>query len=492
MIGQRTPSGETARPGSLRRYLLGWIVTPIVLFVVIDTVSLYRGALNSINTAYDRSLLASARSIGELLKLQGHQLQVEVPYAALEIFEAGNYNRMYYRVNGFDGRFISGFDDLPVYTGTIPQKTAYPALVDFYDTEFRGEAVRMAALYQPVASEESRGMALIQVAETLEVRQKLAREILLDTLLRQAMLVAVVVLVTWVVVSRGLRPLESLRRQMLSRSAEDLSPLQAADAPRELRPMVTALNDLMQRLNRLVGHQLRFVRDASHQLRTPLAVLKTQVQNEIQGRRTGQASDPAALQAMSQTVDRAITLANQMLALAKVEQVHGERQSEVIDLADVAADVALDLSPLIGEKNLDFELDAAAAMVRGHRWMLRELMRNLLHNAIRETPAGSALSVIVSSGAHTARLVVRDSGPGISAAMREHLFEPFHTSHPNTGSGLGLAICREICQSLGAEIELVNRTEAGRTVGLDAVVTLPTVASPEPASMSPDERSKPQ
>lgn len=470
------PGGE--RSSSLRRYLLAWIVTPIALFVVVDTVSLYQGALQSIHTAYDRSLLASARSIGELLRLKGTELQVEVPYAALEIFEGGNYNRMYYRVNDFEGRFISGFEDLPVYTGTIPAKTAYPALVDFYDTEYRGETVRMAALYQPVATSETRGMALIQVAETLEVRQKLAREILFDTLLRQALLITVVTLVTSVVVSRGLRPLESLRRQMLARSVEELSPLDAPDAPAELRPMVTALNDLMQRLNRLVGHQLRFVRDASHQLRTPLAVLKTQVQNEVQGRRAGQPSDAAALVAMGQTVERAITLANQMLALAKVEQVHGERHAELIDLAEVAGDVALELSPLIGEKHLDFELDSRSATVQGHRWMLRELIRNLLHNAIRETPDGSALSVIVSPGPQTARLVVRDSGPGIGAAMREHLFEPFHTSHPNTGSGLGLAICREICKSLGAGIDLVNRTEAGRVVGLDAVITLPLAAPP--------------
>lgn len=463
--------------GSLRRYLLAWIITPIALFVVVDTVSLYRGALRSINTAYDRSLLASARAIGELLSVEGGQLRVQVPYAALEIFEASTSSRLYYRVDGFDGEFLSGYKDLPAYRGTIPQKTAYPALVDFYDTEFHGEAVRMAALYQPVASVEARGVALIQVDETLEVRQALAREILLSTLMRQALLVAIVGLVTWIVVARGLRPVDSLRRQLAARGDEDLSPLKAPDAPRELQPMVHALNDLMHRLQRLVGHQLRFVRDASHQLRTPLAVLKTQVQNEVQNAADGLAPQPGALQAMSQTVDRAIALANQMLALAKVEQVHGQGQVETVDLAEVAGDVALDLSPLIGEKNLDFELEAQPALVRGHRWMLRELVRNLLHNAIRETPPGAALSIVVDPRADGSRLLVRDSGPGIAPAVREHLFEPFHTTHPNTGSGLGLTICREICQSLGARIELVNRDGQGGVVGLDAMVTFPPLAA---------------
>ena len=461
-------------PHSLRRYLLAWIITPIVLFVLVDTVSLYRGALRSINTAYDRSLLASARSIGELLQVEHGELRVEVPYAALEIFEASNNSRMYYRIDGFTGEFVSGYEDLPVYQGKIPQQTAYPALVDFYDVEFRGETVRMAALYQPVAAQDARGMALIQVAETLEVRQALAREILLDTLVRQALLIAVVTLVVWVVVARALVPVESLRRQLLSRNAEDLSPLHAEDAPRELQPMVTAMNTLMQRLHRLIGHQLRFVRDASHQLRTPLAVLKTQVQNALSG-----PSGPEALRAMNDTVDRAITLANQMLALAKVEQVHGEAQRETLNLAEIASDVAIDLSPLIADRHLDFELDAHDAYLRAHPWMLRELLRNLLHNAIRETPAGQALSVLVVPGAQHVRLIVRDSGPGISASQREHLFEPFHTGHPNTGSGLGLAICREICQSLGASIELVNRTDQGRTSGLDAIVVFP--AAPAPA-----------
>ncbi|AKJ28622.1 sensor histidine kinase [Caldimonas brevitalea] len=463
-------------PHSLRRYLLAWIIAPIALFVVVDTVTLYRSALASINLAYDRSLLASARSIGELLQLQHGRLVVEVPYAALEIFEASNNARMYYRINGFDGQFLSGYEDLPVYRGRIPQQTAYPALVDFYDVQFRGETVRMAALYQPVASRDARGMALVQVAETLEVREKLAREILVDTLWRQALLIAVVAGVASLVVTRALRPVQSLRRQLLSRNAADLSPLVAADTPRELQPVVTALNDLMQRLQRLVGHQLRFVRDASHQLRTPLAVLKAQVQNGLRG----DVPPVQTLQAMSETVDRAVALANQMLALAKVEQVHGQAQTEVLDLAEVVRDVALDLSPLIADRQLDFELDAHAAPVRGHHWMLQELTRNLLHNAIRETPPGGLLQVVVASHAARARLLVRDSGPGIGSAQREHLFEPFHTSHPNSGSGLGLTICREICQSLGAQLTLDNRSEQGRCAGLDAVVVFPTPSPPAP------------
>jgi two-component system sensor histidine kinase TctE len=470
---------KTPRRGavvSLRRYLLAGIVIPITLFVMVDTVGSYRRALSAIHTAYDRSLLASARYIGELLQADGPTLRVELPYAALEIFDAGNEGRMYYRISGLQGEFLSGYPDLPGYDRQLPQRSSYAALVDFYDTDFRGERVRMAALYQPVSGEQLRGMALIQVAETQEVRERLARGLLIDTLLREGLLIAVVVAVAWIVVARALRPVNDLRRDVLARGERDLSPVATAGLPSELQPVVGAINDLMQRLQRLVGLQRQFVRDASHQLRTPLAVLKTQAQNGLSGH-----ADPlATLAQMHDTVDRATRLANQMLALAKVEQVHGQDAPSAIDLSEVAREVALDLSPLIADKSLDFELHAEAPVwVRGHAWMLRELMRNLLHNALRESPLGAALSLIVDATADAARLIVRDSGPGLTDAQREHLFEPFHTSHPTTGSGLGLAICREVCERLGGAIALHNRRDGERVVGLDAVVFLP--AAPQPA-----------
>lgn len=149
---------------------------------------------------------------------------------------------------------------------------------------------------------------------------------------------------------------------------------------------------------------------------------------------------------------------------------------ERLDLADSVREVALELAPLIAEKNLDFELDARRATVLAHPWMLRELARNLLHNAVRESPIGGSLRVIVEPAEEGPRFIVRDSGPGISAAVRAHLFEPFHTTHPNTGSGLGLAICKAICASLGAELQLADRMEDGRVAGAEAVVRFPPPA----------------
>jgi len=461
---------KPGRQHSLRRYLLAGIVLPTTLFVSIDAVDGYRRALDAINTAYDRSLLASARYIGELLQLDEHGLKVEIPFAAMEIFDASTEGGMYYRISGFNGEFLSGHSDLPAYTGPPPKRSTYAALVDFYETEYRGRRVRMAALYEPMSSSSQRGVALIQVAETLEVRERLARGLLVDTLLREALLIAVVAVVAWVVVGRALRPVNVLRREVLARGERDLSPVRTEGLPLELQPVVAATNDLLHRITRMVGLQKQFVRDASHQLRTPLAVLKTQAQNGLSGH-----ADPlVTLAQIHGTTDRAIRLANQMLAMAKVEQVHEQDAPGRVDLSEVAREVALDMSPLIADKNLDFELHAETPVwTHGHAWMLRELVRNLLHNAVRETPPGQPLSLTVNATARAARLVLRDSGPGIAESMRDHLFEPFHTGHPTSGSGLGLAICREVCERTGGSIELLNRIEGGQTAGLDAIVLLP-------------------
>ncbi|MFP8833495.1 sensor histidine kinase [Hydrogenophaga sp. XSHU_21] len=467
-----------ARALSLRRTLLLGILLPLAGYVVFNTVVLYRQALTAANTAYDRTLLATAKSLGEQLQVTGTgdgvRVQATVLYSALEAFEADNRSRLFYRVSGFQGEMVSGFDDMPAPRRDAPADNIYAALVSFYDDTFRGVPVRMAVLLQPVAGVQGQGMATIQVAETLELRETLARQILVDTLWRQAALLGVIALVVIVVVQRATRPVRAVSHALVARSENDLSPLPTQDAPRELLPLLEATNQHMQRLAHLLDHQKRFVRDTSHQLRTPLAVLKTQLQSA----RRGDVEPAQALEEIALTVDRATELANQMLALAKVEQLRQDHAVPQTDWAPVVRAVALDLSALVAERDLDFSLDLVpAAPVRGHEWALRELTRNLLHNAIKHSPRGGLLEVALRRDATTVALTVSDSGPGIAPALRERLFQPFATDHREgpslSGSGLGLAICREIVQSLGGQIELHNRTEGSTTKGLDATARLP-------------------
>lgn len=460
-------------PHSLRGQLLVGILVPVLLGVIVNTVSLYRQALRAADTAYDRTLLASAKSIGEQLQVSGAgddaRVQAIVPYSALEAFEADNRSRMFFKVSGFRGEMVSGFDDLPAWRGRLPDKGPYAALVDFYDDRYRDQPVRVAVLLQPVASPEGRGMATIQVAETLELRQTLARQILVDTLWRQAALLLVLVGAVLWVVQRATRPVRSLSAQLRDRAENDLAPIAAADAPRELQPLLDATNQVMGRLAHLLEHQKRFVRDTAHQLRTPLAVLKTQLQSALRG----DVEPRQALGEINHTVDRATQLANQMLALAKVEQLRQQGDAPVVDWAAIARAVALDLGALIADRQLDFEIATVPAPVRGHEWALRELTRNLLHNAIKHCPEGGTLAMTLVSDGRTAALTIADSGPGFPPDLRERLFQPFAAGERGSGSGLGLAICGEIVRTLGGSISLEDRLAGGRTVGLDATVRVP-------------------
>ena len=461
------------RARSLRRQLLAGILIPMVLIVAFNTWSLYRQALAALNTAYDRTLLASAKSLGESLDVRGEgdaaRLQANVPSAALEAFEADLQSRMAYRISTRQGVLLSGYDDLPMWHGQIPMQPPYAALVDFYDGQFRGEPVRMAVLLQPVASTTGRDVAVVQVAETLEIRHALARQILWDTLARQAALIALIAATVIVVVQRATRPVRALSQELQARPDDDLRPIAAPDAPRELQPLIAATNEHMRRQSDLLAQQQRFVRDASHQLRTPLAVLKAQVQSA----RRGDVAPPEALAEIEHTVDRATQLANQMLALAKVAQLQQQADVAPAQFDEVVRAVALDVAPLIAGKGLDFDLQTEPVTLRAHDWMLRELTRNLLHNAIRHTPAGGLLAITLVRAGDQARLTVADGGPGVAPELAERLFQPFSAGAGGTGSGLGLAICHEIVQTLGGRIQLVNRMHNGRVDGLDAIVSLP-------------------
>jgi two-component system, OmpR family, sensor histidine kinase TctE len=277
--------------------------------------------------------------------------------------------------------------------------------------------------------------------------------------------------VVLLVVHRVTRPVRRLSQSLQERPEEDLSPIAAPDLPQEIQPLTDATNQVMQRLQHLLDHQKRFVRDAAHQLRTPLAVLKVQVQSA----RRGDVEAAIALEEIEVTVERATQLANQMLSLAKVEQLRQLRDFEILDWSAIVRSVMLDMSPLIAQKNIDFELSTTACRVLAHEWMLQELVRNLLHNAIRHTPENKALSVHLAKDGGMAQITIADTGPGIPESLRQRLFQPFATADSRSGTGLGLTIAQEIVVSLGGTIQMTNRIQDGLVAGLDAKVRLPEV-----------------
>jgi two-component system, OmpR family, sensor histidine kinase TctE len=482
---------KPARPISIKRRLTLWILAALVTFLIVDTTVIYQNTLQSINVAFDRTLLASARAIGDTVKFENGKLSASLPYATLEVFEAVTRGRIVYRVTDFNGGFLSGYAELPPHDGVFPKRSPYAALAAFYEDRFENESVRVAALLQPVyiganvgAGAGANGgdgyrMVTVQVAETLELRKSLAQQALISTLDRQLIFLMLLSTLVWWLIDRGMLPISLLRRELLNRDPDSLAPI-TTPAPRELKPAIEALNEMMARLKRVLDDQQRFVRDASHQLRTPLAVLKLQVQNA----QRGDVPPDIAFAELAESVDRATRVANQMLALAKVAQFDAEPAATnmprpVTNLRALAQDLAVECSPLIADKGLDFALetsgaDAAGYHIEGSEWLIRELFRNLLSNAVRHTPRGGAFGIDISAASNDGRNVqmsVWDSGSGIDAAREAKLFEPFSSGDPLTGSGLGLIICRDICKLIGARLTLRNRAlDAPGTPGLRATV----------------------
>jgi len=462
------------RLGSLRNQLLRWLIVPLVLLVALNAVSLYRDALDAADVAYDRSLLASTRALAERVAIRDGHVVADVPYVALDSFETDTLGRIYYKVTGLHGETISGFDDLPPVPETVKRSEAYPALVRFYHADYNGEPVRIAALLQPVYDDSMRGIALIQVGETLDARRGLSRTILVSTLSRQAMLILAVASLVWISVKLVLRPLMQLKTVVEERSVHDLSEIDQALVHREVRPLVRAMNGTMARMQNLIASQRRFIADASHQLRTPLTVLKTQAELALR------ANDPAAMRAIvasiAGTTDATVHLANRLLTLARIE--HGSEAAALayLSLTELVRDVAMELAVPAVQKRIDLSLEAPGDVrVRGQALMLHELVANLIDNAIRYTPVDGAVLLRVSARAGGAVLEVRDSGPGIAASERDKVFTPFYRAQATmevnpSGTGLGLAIVRDIAAVHGASITLEDG-ESG--LGLTILVAFP-------------------
>ena len=460
--------------GSLRGQLLRWLLIPLLALVALNSVSLYRDALEAADIAYDRSLLASTRALAERVSVRDGKVVADVPYVALDSFETDTLGRIFYRVSGLRGETVSGYADLPPVPAKVPRSELYPALVRFYHADYNGEPVRIAALLQPVFDDSMRGIALIQVGETLDARRALSRRILVNTLARQALLVLAVGTLVWFAVRLVLQPLMRLKNEVETRPLSDLSDVDPALVHREVRPLVGAMNGAMGRLQELIAGQRRFIADASHQLRTPLTVLKTQAELALRE------NDPDAMReivrSIAATTDSTVHLANRLLTLARIEHGGDSAALMPVSLTEVARQVGLELALPAVQKSIDLALEAPQeAMVQGHALLLHEMVSNLLDNAIRYTPAGGAVLLRVSEQGSTVLLEVQDSGAGIPESERDQVFAPFYRAaaaletNPG-GTGLGLAIVRDIVALHGGAISL-DAGETGR--GLKVLVRLP-------------------
>ena len=463
--------GPGAPLGSLRGQLLRWLLGPLLVLVALDAVSVYRNALDAADVAYDRSLLASTRALAERVSVEDGKVVADVPYVALDSFETDTLGRIYYKVTGIKGETVSGYGDLPPVPANVPRSEAYPALVRFYHANYNGQPVRIAALLQPVYDDSMRGIALIQVGETLEARRGLSNQILFDTLAWQALLLAAVALLVWFAVRLVLQPLMRLKIAVETRSLNDSSDVDPSLVHKEVRPLVAAMNSSRARLHILISSQRRFIADASHQLRTPLTVLKTQAELALRecdrphaDPDAGKAALREIVHSIAATTDSTVNLANRLLALARIENGGSTEANAPVSLRAIARQVGLEMAMAAVAKNIDLSLEAEhECVVGGQALLLHEMIANLADNALRYTPPGGTVALRVREDAGGVVLEIEDNGHGIAAAERERVFAPFYRAASTLernpgGAGLGLAIVRDIATLHGAAITLDDAT----------------------------------
>jgi two-component system, OmpR family, sensor histidine kinase TctE len=424
---------------SLRAHLLRMLLPPIAALLALGAVVAYYPSSEPTTEAYDQALVDVGIALGAHIQVTPTEYRLELPVAVEQVLRTDRHDLIFYRVLSPSGVHIAGDDNLP-----RPKSDAQA-----YDGMVEGRKVRVVTVATPCGPLA----CTVLVAETTNKRARAAREFLLTSMLPGLLIAFATLLIVWFGVKRGLWPLTRLSEELKARSPRDLRPIDAAAAPEETRALVSALNGLLEELAQASRNQQRFLANAAHQLRTPLAGL--QAHTELALAEPIPESCRIHLEQVHQATIRTARLANQLLALARAEPGARGGSSDVNlrSVVEGEADAWVHQA-LARDVDLGFELEPAP--VTGDAMLLREALANLVHNAIQYSTSGGHVTVRTGQRGGASFAEVEDDGPGIALQERERVLERFYRvpGTPGTGSGLGLAIVREIAGGHGARIEL--------------------------------------
>lgn len=477
---------------SLFGEILDWMLAPLLLLWPMSVALTWLVAQNIAARPYDRDLGQLTRMIARQMAVEanaGHVNPLRLPESAATLLRSDDVDRVYYQVRAADGTLLAGDPEVPV-----PEGEASPLEeLRFRDEAIQNEPVRVASLRLRVADDAPGTIGLVQVAETLDKRSRLATEIIKGVILPQFVILPLAVLLVWFALARGISPLNHLQRRIRERESHDLSPIDEHDAPEEVAPLVRSINDLLARLDQSMGSQKHFLADAAHQLKTPLAGLRTQA--ELAQREIDAGGDPhsvkRSLQQIARSSQRAAHMVNQLLAMARADDAEQARRQQHFNLVRLATDTVQDFVPRALDKRIDLgyegpEPAADTPRVYGQPTLVREMIRNLVDNALHYTPEGGTVTVriVADPFGQVVVLQVEDNGPGIPEAERELVFQPFYRALGTNvdGSGLGLAIVKEIADKHGAEIivEAARHVTPGSSEPPGALFTIRFPRAPEP------------
>lgn len=470
---------------SLHRQLFLWLILPQIVLWAAAGIFTFKLALSYANREIDASLSTATRALSRRIQPLESGLLIDFPRAAQDILESDPNDRLMYMVSSPPGKFVLGNQHLPPIPVSQPQRWGVP---EFHDGEMRdGDRVvpvRQAALYVRMGGglNGQEQALLVQVAKSRASSGALARGILLDTVLPLSLLGALLTLVVHFGIRAGLSSLTTLRREVDGRDPEDLTPIRLDTAPVEVRGLAEAVNALLRKVRRSMEAQRRFIDDAAHQLRTPLAGLRSQTELALQAVRTDRSDEVVTrLQKVHQSALHSAHLVSQLLMLARSgPEGASALPVERIDLAALCRAVALASVPRALAADMDLGVDDApqGATMEGRPMLIREALSNLLDNALQYAGRGATVTVRVLRVADQVRVQVEDNGCGMSETDRERAFERFYRARPDAqGSGLGLAIVREIVTLHGGTVSL----EAVQPQGTLVTMAFPA-ASAEPTT----------
>jgi two-component system sensor histidine kinase TctE len=452
---------------SLFGEILDWMLAPLLLLWPMSVALTWLVAQSIANRPYDRELGELLRTLSKQVAVEAksaartpEQLRGELEHAAALLLRPDDDDSLYFQVLGGRGELLAGDVDLPP-----PPEPAGGAEVRFRDEVVRESAVRVAYLW--LAPPGGEGGSLVQLAETLDKRSRLATEIIKGVILPQFVILPLAVLLVWLALARGIQPLAELQQRIRQRESNDLSPIPERDVPDEVAPLVLAIKDLLQRLDQSIAAQRHFLADAAHQLKTPLAGLRTQAElaeREIDSGHAEPLMMKHSLHQIALSSQRAAHMVNQLLAMARAEDREQALRKQPLDLAEIVRETVRDFVPRAMDKRIDLGYEGPdsgqAAPLVGQPVLIRELVRNLVDNALQYTPTGGTVTarVMPDPFGQVIVLQVEDTGPGVALAERELVFRPFYRALGTNvdGSGLGLAIVHEIAQQHQAEITLTD------------------------------------
>ena len=466
MLAKTTESPqEPSSQHSLFGEILDWMLMPLLLLWPISIAITYFASTSIANEPFDRSLEDRVTVLAQQVKENDGIVSAQLPLSARDILRADDVDNVYFQISDPQQNLVAGDLDVPY---PIEEEKPIPWSVLLRDAQIRNTEVRVAYVYvnlqtirDPALDAGEPRYALVQVAETLEKRRQLAKQIVKGVIFPEFIILPIALTLVWFALTRGLSPLAALQDHIRARRPDDLSPIDASAVPEEISPLVRSLNDMLARLSQSIQLQKRFIADAAHQMKTPLAGMR--MQSELAMRQSDRKEIQHSLEQLSKSSETATRMINQLLALARAETQEAQAMPfEKIELTELSRHVVQEWVQAAMTRRIDlgFEAENVELSIRGNPTMLREMLNNLIDNALRYTPALGSVTVRVQADnkQRQAILEIEDTGPGIPLSERAHVFERFYRilGTDVEGSGLGLAIVREIAIRHSVDIELLS------------------------------------